>query len=87
MADGQVITTLFKFPLKISVFSGLGRIAVGDAAPVVGGTMLADMLETRAVALSIGGQFGKQGEAVLVAVAVLAEDDDGLIHASTFASS
>jgi hypothetical protein len=33
----------------------------------------------------IGGQFGKQGEAILVAVSVLAENDDGF-HASTFCS-
>ena len=35
--------------------------------------------------LIISRQFGKEGEAILVAVAVLAEDDDGF-HGSTFAS-
>ena len=46
--DQEGVASLFQFIEKIAVFLGAGRVAGGDAAVVIGGTMLADMLERRA---------------------------------------
>jgi hypothetical protein len=70
---------LIATPLKFSVFVGCGWITVGNAAVVVSGTMLADVLITGAKATDVvGGVFGEQSKAVLVP----AKDDDGF-HRST----
>ena len=74
VTDGQFVSPLFKFPLEISEFVRLCRIAVEHAPVIIGGTMLADMLVTSAVeTLLISGEFGEKGE--YDALKVDAEDD------------
>jgi len=78
----QGIASLFQFIEKIAVFLGAGGIADGNAAVVIGGTVLADMLKGRAkLAVGIGGKFGEEGEWLFPSSPVFAEDHSYLVHA------
>jgi hypothetical protein len=79
LPDLQVVFPLPEFGRQIAVFLGRCRSAFGDAAVVIGGAVLADVLEAGAVnAVIVGGQFGEKGEDV--ALPIHAEDDDGGFH-------
>lgn len=78
----QGIAPFFQFVVEIAVFLGTGRIAGGNAAVVIGSTVLAYVLVTgTVVAVVIGGQFWEKGERLFPAGSILAEDSDYLIHA------
>ena len=80
-ADGQDVSPPFQFLEQVGILGGHSRVALGDAAVIVGGTVLAQVLVRRAIATEfVAGQFGEEGEALLPAGPVLSEDDDGLVH-------
>ena len=55
MANGQVVAMPAEFLVKIGVFTGCRRSAVGDTALIVGGAVLPNVLITSAeVAVAIG---------------------------------
>ena len=59
----QIVTPPLQFPGEIMVFLGAGRIAGGDAAVVIGGTVLADVLVGRAVvAVLSAGSSGNRAK-------------------------
>ena len=64
--------------MKIGILVGLCRVAVGDAAVVVGSTVLTDVLVSGAgVARRIGGQLRKERKAFLVPCSIPPKYDHG----------
>ena len=85
-ANDKVMSSTLQLLKQVSVFGGNGRVASGDAAVVVGGTMLPNMLVRRAVdSPVVRGQLGEKGEAVSRAVS--SEYDDGFVHPAAPAAS
>jgi hypothetical protein len=75
----DVIASLFKLNEQVAILVRSGSPATGNAAVVIGGTMLADVFVCGAVgAAVVGRQFREEGEDD--ALFVPAEDDDGGVH-------
>jgi len=75
----KVIAPFFEFDQQVGIFIRFGRTALGDAAVVIGGTVLTNVLVGGAVdAVIVGGDFREEGEHNTLFVP--AEDDDGGFH-------
>jgi hypothetical protein len=78
LANHQGISPSLQFLEKVAEVGSRSWVAIGNAALVIGGTMLSEMLVCGAAhAVNVGRHFGKQCEAILVARAFPPEDDDG----------
>jgi hypothetical protein len=76
LPDFEVISPLPEFGFQVSVFRWGCGSAFSNAALIISGAVLADMLEASTkIAVIVGGKFGEEGKDD--ALTVHSEDDDG----------